>query len=165
MTSILEQWKPVVGYEGLHEVSDQGRVFSLIRYKELSSKPNKCIGYVLYLLSRRGDKKMFYGHALVLEAFAGFRPSKDYQACHINGNRADNRLINLRWDTCKENYEDARRHGTNSRGSKHGQAKLTEQDVIAIRKDVRSQKEIAIDYGVNRTTISNIKSQRTWTWL
>lgn len=44
-------------------------------------------------------------HKLVLEAFVGERPS-GMQACHGNGDKTDNRLVNLRWDTVKANHRD-----------------------------------------------------------
>ena len=165
MDQSLEQWRPVVGYEGLYEVSDQGKVRNCKTGKILSNKPNKNIGYVVYSLFKNKKGKMHYGHCLVLEAFVGLRPKGDYQACHGNGIRNDNRVVNLRWDTRASNYEDARKHQTNSRGSRHGQAKLTEADVILIRQDDRLRKHIAKEYKVSITTITHIKLGTTWNWL
>jgi hypothetical protein len=165
MTTSVEVWKPVVGYEGLYEVSNQGRVRSLRRGKVLSTTPNKHLGYVAYHLRRAGAVQSVYAHSLVLETFVALRPSKDYQACHRNGDRADNRVENLRWGTRVENYEDARRHGTNSKGRRHGSAKLTEQDVLAIRADPRLHREIASAYGISRSRVSTIKSRKDWAWL
>lgn len=47
-------------------------------------------------------------------------------------------------------------------GSKHGKAKLTESDVLAIRADTRSHKEIANDYGIVVGYVGNIKRRLTW---
>jgi hypothetical protein len=165
MITSVEVWKPVVGYEGLYEVSNQGRVRSLQSARILSTKPSKHLGYVSYNLRRAGAARACYAHSLVLEAFVGPRQSSKHQACHGNGNRADNRVENLRWGTRAENYEDARRHGTNSKGKRHGGAKLTEQAVLAIRADTRLHREIALDYGVSRSRVSTIKSRRDWAWL
>jgi len=92
MTTSVEVWKPVVGYEGLYEVSNQGGVRNLQTTRILSTKPSKHLGYVLCNLRRQGVVQGCYAHSLVLEAFVGLRPSSNHQACHGNGNRADNRL-------------------------------------------------------------------------
>jgi len=165
MEGIVEQWRPVVGWEKFYEVSDQGRVRNLQSGKILSNRPNKKLGYVLYALNAYKRRKMTYGHVLVLEAFVGPRPEGDYQACHINGTKSDNRLSNLRWDTRASNYQDARLHGTNSKGSRHGGSKLSEDQILLIRQDNRLQAQIAEDYGISRTTVSVIKSKKSWEWL
>lgn len=65
-----------------------------------------------------------------------------------------------------DNLKDARQKGRmatpNPRGEKHGLAKLTADKIVAIRKDQRTQREIAKEYGVHQTTIKNIKLNRTW---
>ena len=126
-----EEWKPVVGYEGLYEVSDAGRVRSLTRMETSTHwrtgtivqrrrdgrvlKPALDTGgypYVnLYRMNRGGSK---YGEIaqiqrLVLEAFVGPRPD-GMQACHNNGEQLDATLSNLRWDTREANMVDQVRH-------------------------------------------------------
>lgn len=118
-----EVWQPIRGYEGLYEVSDQGRVRSLdrtvknsrgvYRLKGKPLKPRKGSGgyllVTLYAVSRRDHKRV---HVLVLETFRGDRPSPRHDACHNDGNPGNNALANLRWDTRKENHRDLVRHGT-----------------------------------------------------
>lgn len=105
-----EKWLPVVGYEGIYEVSDRGRVKTsatgLIR--KLSVKKS---GHIKVSLWRDGRERTVHVHTLVLEAFAGPRPGGLY-ACHNNGDPSDNRAENLRWDTPSSNSYDKRRHGT-----------------------------------------------------
>ena len=123
MTTSVEVWKPVVGYEGLYEVSDQGRVRSLDRtiksakgFYNLNGKllkPRKGSGgYYLVSFYNSGNCSHKRIHVVVLEAFAGNRPSPQHDACHNDGDPANNALVNLRWDTRKENHKDLVRHGT-----------------------------------------------------
>jgi outer membrane receptor protein involved in Fe transport len=62
-----------------------------------------------------------------------------------------------------DNVDDSRRHGTIARGVTNGHAKLTDDDVRAIRQDDRVQRVIAADYGVSQSVISIIKLRKRWT--
>jgi hypothetical protein len=87
------------------------------------------------------------------------------QTCHENNDRADNRLVNLRWDTPKANSADRLRHGTQARGARVGNAKLTEEDVREVRRllaDGTTGMEIARLFRVSNSTVSLIKRGRTW---
>ena len=64
--------------------------------------------------------------------------------------------------TQKDNMQDAARKGRMGQGETHHNAKLTEAQVLAIRKDPRIQTEIAKEYGVANTAISKIKSRKRW---
>lgn len=68
-----------------------------------------------------------YVHELVLYAFVGPRPSPDHEALHGNGDRADNRLDNLRWGTVLENAADRELHGHVLRGAEWWTAKRKER--------------------------------------
>ncbi len=77
---------------------------------------------------------------------------------HIDCNRANNRLDNLRYIPLAENN----RQGA---GERNGSAKLSEAQVLAIRSDGRLQREIAADYGIAQSAVSMIKSGAKWGWL
>lgn len=115
-----EHWLPVVGYEGLYEVSDQGRVRGVDRVvKHYTGSLRLWKGQILapqdrkypsVHLSANGRSKSYCIHTLVLRAFRGDCPD-GLQACHANDIRDDNRLENLRWDTREGNEQDKKRNG------------------------------------------------------
>ena len=170
-----EIWKPVPGYEGKYEVSDQGRVRSLDRQcvgKDNRSElhrgkilnPAKTIrGGYLDVSLRDGEKRKHRTvHSLVAEVFIGERP-KGCDVMHLNGDRTDNRANNLRYGTRKENLNQ-----TYEYGGKQASGKLSVADVKAIRSRIQSGErlaEIAEYYGVHRAAIYHIKNGTTFKWL
>jgi hypothetical protein len=104
-----ERWLPVVGFEGLYEVSDLGRVKSHRRGAPRILRPGPSNYGHLSVVLGRGNTRMV--HRLVLEAFAGPCP-RGHESLHGDGGPTDNKLSNLRWGTRTENIRDAVRHGT-----------------------------------------------------
>lgn len=97
-----EVWKPVVGYEGLYEVSSDGRVKSLFRYKK-ELKPNITRnGYATVELFKDKSSKRLLIHRLVAMAFIP-NPDNLPQVNHIDENKLNNDVSNLEWITAKEN--------------------------------------------------------------
>ncbi len=78
------------------------------------------------------------------------------EGCHNNGNPADNRLSNLRWDTPANNCADKRRHGTISE-------KVTDAQVVEIRRLYStgnySQEEVGAMFGISQVRVSQIVSR------
>ena len=121
-------------------------------------------GYIRVYTNINGKIKLINLHVLILETFIGPCP-KGMQCRHLNGNPSDNRLVNLCWGTRLENAKDKNIHGSTSRGSKHGTAKLNEEDVINIRlayKQGITQTSLAIRYNIRQTNISEIVNYKTW---
>ena len=157
----MKIWRPVVGYEGLYEVSTEGEIRNarsgkIKIYTHDKQKRRPFVG-----LWRNNKIRIIYPHKAVLETFVGPRP-QGMECCHNNGDPFDNRLENLRWDTPRNNQLDRIKHGTSNRGERCAAAKLTETQVLAIRADTRLQREIAAEYGVRENTISRIKSGKRW---
>jgi len=174
----VEEWRPVLGWEGLYEVSDFGRVRSLDR-KVICINRGKEVTYTVYgrVLSpgtvqgykqvalqcapRHEQKKV---HQLVLEAFVGPCPT-GHECRHLKGNREDNRLLMLSWGTKLENAQDKHRHGTMCEGEKHGNAKVTSSDVLEIRRrwaNGERQVDLAAEFNIGQGRISAIVRRATW---
>lgn len=120
-------------------------------------------GYRIVVIKRKAIKVS----RLVLLAFVGPCPH-GMEACHNNGIRTDDRLVNLRWDTRRNNHVDKKAHGTFQAGELHGMHKLTGDQVAEIRRAKASGKwhwgseALARKYGVHRVTVSAIANSRWW---
>lgn len=106
MEQIIETWKPVTGYEGLYEVSNIGRVKSLNyrRTKEVRilNGGKYTNGYCFVKLYKYGMSKHCSRHRLVAEAFIP-NPEGKPEIDHIDNDKENNCVANLRWVTHKEN--------------------------------------------------------------
>jgi hypothetical protein len=169
-----EIWKEIKGYEGLYQVSNLGRVKSLSKVKELYNgglyntkdkilTPRISNGYISVSLHKhnKGITKLI--HRLVAEAFIP-NPEGKPQVNHIDGNKTNNILSNLEWNTRSENIQHAFNTSLkiSQKGEVHGAAKLIEQDILIIRSSNLSSKELAITYRVSHSLINKIKSREIW---
>lgn len=98
----MEEWRDVKGFEGLYQVSNLGRVKGLKSGVILSTKRKDGNGYPQSSLWKDGKATPIDNHILVARAFL---QNPDNKPCidHINGNKEDNRVENLRFVTYKEN--------------------------------------------------------------
>lgn len=101
MSKLIEKWKPINGYEGLYEVSNEGRVRS-VKTNKLRKLILNDKGYYDICLSKEGKTKHKPVHRLVAESFLD---NTDNKPCveHCNTIKTDNRVENLRWTTYHEN--------------------------------------------------------------
>lgn len=163
------EWRTLKDFTD-YEISSSGEVRNTVTGKTL--KTSKISGYpAVQLRKTRGDKfKPLYVHRLVASTFlpSPANTSVRLHVAHYDGNKLNNDVTNLRWATPKENIEDQLRHGKRAKGSRHGMSKLTEQDVVEIKKLLtahKSQKEIAKLYRVDASTICRINAGTRWSWL
>lgn len=116
-----------------------------------------------------GNGSTQYVHRRVCEEVYGPPPSPDYDTAHScgKGHLACVAKKHLSWKTRSDNLADQITHGTRLRGEKQNGAKLTKEDVYAIRalKGKMLQREIGELYGVSRQAIGNIHTGRRWEWL
>ena len=98
-----ERWMDVLGYDGLYQASDLGRIRSLKYGNVRILKPGKnSCGYLKVGLYKDGKKKTCYVHRLVWEAFNGKIPP-GMQINHISEDKTDCSLVNLNLLSPKEN--------------------------------------------------------------
>lgn len=159
----IVEWKPIPGFPE-YEVSNTGQVRS---YKWKCRGPNAPVllqpganaqGYWTVVLRRNGQSYTKVIGRLVLAAFRGPCPS-NHEMCHYDGNRKNDYLDNLRWDTHKANMADAVRHGTMKR-------RLTFELAEEIRAKYKvgnvSLRSLAKNYGVSHNTIFLIVKDKMW---
>ena len=109
-------------------------------------------------------------HRLVLSAFCGPCP-EGYQSCHNDGNKDNNAISNLRYDTHIKNNHDKILHGTSGKGEKNAMAKLKTEQVYKIKElllkdgSMNHIKQIANSYNVSHGIIYLIKAGKRWQHL
>lgn len=106
----MEIWKNIKGYEGLYQVSSEGRIKSLKWNKERILKPGiDRGGYLLVTLCAGGKPKTLKVHRLVCQAF---HKNHENKPCvnHIDEDKTNNAASNLEWST----YEENNNHGTHN---------------------------------------------------
>lgn len=163
-----EIWKKTI-HSDEYEVSNLGRVKSFKRYKDgrILAQAEDKDGYKIMSLWK--DHKQIYTriHVLVLESFVGPRP-EGYVACHKDGSKDNNRLENLKWGTHMDNTLDSIKHRTHRYGEKNPKAKITENDVLYIRKAFKrtgrttNRRELASKFNLRPDTIIKIVERKLW---
>lgn len=144
-----------------YKITKDGRIWSFYGKGRWLNPTKNQHGRLRIILCRDGKHYHKEIHRLVLETYRGKCP-EGMESCHNNGNKLDNRVDNLRWDTRSNNHKDAVKHGTApfGNGEQHVMAKLTEKDVKFIiylyRIGLFTQRQIGMMYGVKDAQISRI---------
>lgn len=171
-----EIWRNVRGFETHYEVSIYGRVRSKTRVikdckstRVLKSKvlspgvqSNNYLGVWLYKDNNRISRLV---HHLVAEAFIGTRPDNT-DVDHINGDRTDNSLFNLRYLSVLKNRGANSRHKNAIRPNKKGKdIKLTQEIVLDLREAYANGENMADKarvLGVSASTVHSAVKGRSW---
>jgi hypothetical protein len=177
MEKQMEEWRDVVGFEGVYQASNWGNVKRLSRNAFCGIRGNVLLtekilqlckhnhGYLVVGLSRNKKARNYFVHRLVAEAFIS-NPESKKEVNHINADKADNRVENLEWATRKENHRHAELLGLNPMGDNHKSSKLTSSQVIEIvNSKGKCGRELAKKFGVSYATISLAKNKKTWKHL
>ena len=114
MEDNIEEWRDIIGYEGIYQVSNFGNVKSLSRYiknkhntltltkEKLMKLCNDKDGYKLVSLIKNGNAKTCRVHFLVCKAFLKKSNESDV-IDHINNIKDDNRVLNLQYISFRKN--------------------------------------------------------------
>lgn len=181
-----EKMACIPGYIGLYSITSTGRVFSHSktggRFLKLFKTKN---GYISVGLSKNKKRKTFLVHRLVGISFLP-NPSCLPEINHKDGNKSNNLLTNLEWVSSSQNQKHAFNMGLQKISEKHrrsasitcrmnglrnkGKAniknrKLSDAQVAKIRQKLQdgfSSRIIANEFSVNKTTILNIKNNKTY---
>ncbi len=156
-----ELWKDIVGYEGMYQVSDMGRVRRIMGYQCLMDRIIKLKfstrgGYTQVRLTKDNVRKERLVKHLVLDHFCGLRPTPKHEAQHLNCNPKDPRLTNLRWGIPSDRIY---KSGIPNAG------RLTRSSVESIRDLNRqglSRRRLAEIFNVCLSTIYLIVNNETW---
>jgi hypothetical protein len=176
-----EVWKPLTfsGWRQLrnrYAVSNLGRIAS---YKKMVTDDGKILrgslttGYRTLNLHRRGNKGTLYIHREMARIFIQKSSSLHRYVIHVNHNKLDNRVKNLRWATL-DNMIGHQQASPAKIAYKEEQAnrtvglKLTATQVKNIKNILNSKKrnvtirQLASNYGVSEMTMYRIKSGENW---
>lgn len=157
---MIEEWRDIVGYEGIYKISNIGRVKSLDRLNSRGFKingrmlkiRNSRLGYPEVHLFHNGKDKLVKVHRLVASAFVP-NPENKAHVNHLDEKRDNNVFYNLQWVTSKENNN----YGT------HNQ-KVAKANSIPIKVIYRdntyecweSGTVFAKEHGFNSTSVSAV---------
>jgi len=163
----MRKWAPIKSFTISYHVSSDGLVRNIRSGRILKPRPDND-GYLHVSLFARGHIRYATVHALVAEAFLGRKPPY-HQINHKDGNKKNNRHTNLEWRTGLRNMEHAKAMGLCPRGADHGMAKLSERNVLEIRRRHASRnlirKELAEKFGVTVQAITAVIKRKSWDWL
>jgi hypothetical protein len=178
---ILDEWRPVVGFERLYEVSSSGLVRSMERDLPYS-RVDQYSGRTLHIIRRRrstilrpapgvaGQMTVVLGRGntrnvsvLVAEAFHGPAPA-GHECRHMDGDVTNDRADNLRWVTRAEALALNYASGVLPRGSRRWNAKLDESLIPQIRNLIGklTYTEIGERFGVSESVVRSIRDGKTW---
>jgi hypothetical protein len=166
-----EQWKQITNFPD-YAISNRGRVKRLTDNGK-NWKAGRLVAiiwsgkYPTVNLWKEGKHYGGYIHKLIAQAFIP-NPHNKPKVNHKNGVKTDFRLRNLEWATKSEDVLHAFSTGLSipTKGSRHGRARLTTQQVTRIRSAYATGKftqvVLAKKYSVGQTTIADIVLRKIW---
>ena len=112
-----EEFRWIKGFEGLYQISNLGRVYSLRRVDSLNRQKGgnyvsarlTPTGYVIVSLNKDGKRYTKFLHRVVAQAFIR-NPDNKPEVDHIDADKTNNVVENLRWVTRTENMNNPITH-------------------------------------------------------
>lgn len=150
-----EIWRDIKDYEGLYAVSNLGRVKSLNYNRTGKEKPLKPAkdrkGYLYVILCKNGVKKHFSIHRLVAEAFLP-NPDGKPHIDHINTDKTDNRVENIRYCNRVENQNNplSKQKMSDSHKGKSGVKHPRSKPIVGVNKVTGEEVWFACTYEAQR---------------
>lgn len=180
---MIEEWRPIKGFENYYCVSNTGKIKSLPRIVVNSrSIPHKIRERILkpvfsgrdyHAVTMYNSKENIclktYIHRIVANAFLP-NPENLPQVNHKDGDKANNSVSNLEWVTSSENMTHAiNKKLIDNRGESCKTTNLTDEKVIKIRKLAETEifdfGEIGELFKISRTQVYNIVKRKNWTHI
>ena len=168
-----EVFRDIPGYEGLYQVSNWGRVYSLPKEwgkgkhdgKILSIKKDNKYLRVTLICNKR---KTYNINRLVAEVFIP-NPNNYPLVMHLDDNPLNNYHKNLQWGTHKMNSEDMVNKHRSAKGELQGGSKLNNEQVLSIRNKYSTNnytyRKLALEYNVSKSMIEAIVNRKNWTHI
>lgn len=151
----METYKKIIGFEN-YEISNLGNV-----RKKSGRVLIKRIDKDREVINLYKNNKPFSNRICVLVAVHFLpNPNNFSKVRNINGVKSENQFNNLEWSDNEGVFYDGK--NTGSAGVKNGRAKITENQVLEIRKSNLKQRQLSEIYGIQQTTISLIKNRYLW---
>jgi hypothetical protein len=167
---LLEWWKPVVGFEGLYEVSNVGNVCR-IKKSNVSRQGQHLKRWAhwdgrLYVILSNGRNNTKKVHKIMVDAFLGGTP-EGMTVHHEDDCYTSNRVSNFRFLSAIDNWRDGYLSGLVTRGDKHRNAKISEAQALEILalNGKMSLKRVSKKYGISTTAVAYLWKGRNWAHL
>lgn len=171
----VEEWKSIPGFSN-YEASTEGRIRSITRKVVTYFGTRTAVGQIIKprvkndgyisvpMTDDNGKRCCWTVHRVVMLTFVGPRP-KDMQILHIDDDKRNCALRNLRYGTVQENHDLKVLHGRTARGEKINTAKLTENQVVQMRERRAAGEttlHLGAEFGISSTAVSKICTGENW---
>ncbi len=161
---------PIPGFSK-YFITKDCELFSAHRKILFIKKPQIIRGYRVYkvFVNGKGKGRVLFEHRAMMLAFKFIENNQDFEIDHIDGDRANNKIENLRWCTREQNNQYTMDRGAFLKGVNHNMAKLSESDVLSIILSHKN-KEMSIvglskKYSVTESHIQRIITGKSWKHL
>lgn len=146
-----------------YSVGECGCVFSKKSNKTLKWQWSN--GYPNVTLHTDGVSTQVFIHRVVAETFIGSRPNGS-QVRHLDGDKSNPHISNLKYGTGSENQQDRLEHGTHNRGERSGMSKITDDQAADMRKLYSrggiTQRELGVMFGISRSAAGYIVTYKSY---